>query len=374
MAMTQKQRILAAARGEKLDQLPFGARIDLWYKYHSAHGTLPSKYQGWSQIDITRDLGAGIQYRLFTSLVREEYRDMEVIEKRDPPYITTEYRTPLGTVAKKEILDTSEGYSVKYEMEKLFKGEKDYPVIKYVIEHTEPVVNFEVLERAWVEVGDSGMVVASAAAPWSAVQRVMREILGYEAFFYELADRPARVEELIEAIKELDRKKMRIAVQCNLDIFQVCSNWSDAIHTPVFRKYFVPWLREVCDFLHAHGRLTSVHADGEMRRLNPLFRETGIDIAEAITPAPQTEVTMREFREQLGDKVTIWGGIPSILFEPMYSDDDFDAYIKNMFQEMAPGYRFIVGMGDNVPFDGDIDRVRRAAELIDKHGRLPIQV
>ena len=75
----------------------------------------------------------------------------------------------------------------------------------------------------------------------------------------------------------------------------------------------------------------------------------------------------------LGDEVAIWGGIPSILFEPKYSDEDFDAYIKNMFQEMAPGYRFIVGMGDNLPFDGDLNRVRRVVELIDRYGTLPIE-
>jgi hypothetical protein len=41
---------------------------------------------------------------------------------------------------------------------------------------------------------------------------------------------------------------------------------------------------------------------------------------------------------------------------------------------MAPGYRFIVGMGDNLPFDGSIDRVRRVAELIDQYGTLPVEV
>ena len=189
---------------------------------------------------------------------------------------------------------------------------------------------------------------------------------------YELT--PKEVEELIELLQELDRKKREITVKSGLEILQVCSNWSDDIHTPVFRKYFVPWFQEICQFLHAHGCLATTHLDGEMRRLNPLFHETGIDIAEAITPAPQTQVTMREFREQLGDEVTIWGGIPSILFEPMYSDEEFDAYVKNLFQEMAPGYRFIVGMGDNVPFDGDINRVRRVVELIDQYGKLPIEV
>jgi uroporphyrinogen-III decarboxylase len=372
MAMTKKQQILVAARGEKLEKLPFGARIDVWYNYHSAHGTLPDKYKGWSQTDILRDQGAGAQKRFF-SLTREEYRDMEVVEKHDPPYITTEYRTPVGTVAKKEVFDTSEGPWIKYEMEKLFKSEKDYPVLRYVMEHTEAADDFEAYYKLREEIGEDGMVMTASGGLWSPVQRVMREIIGYELFFYELADHPARVEELIEMVKDLERRKLKVAIKSDLELFNICANWSDDIQTPVFRKYFVPWFREVSDFLHSHGRLAMAHTDGEMRRLNPMFRETGIDVAEAITPAPQTLVSMREFREQLGSEVTLWGGIPSILFEPMYSDEDFDAFIRNMFREMAPGYRFIVGMGDNLPFDGDIERVGRVVELIDKYGSLPIQ-
>lgn len=373
MVMTKKQQILAAARGEKLEKLPFGARIDVWYNYHSAHGTLPGKYKGWSQTDILRDQGAGAQKRFF-SLTREEYRDMEVVEKHDSPYITTEYSTPVGTVSKKDVFDTSEGPWIRYEMEKLFKSEKDYPVLKYIMEHTEAVDNFEEYYKLREEIGEDGMVMTGSGGLWSPVQRVMREIIGYELFFYELADHPVRVEELIEMVKDLERRKLKVAIKSDLELFNICANWSDDIQTPMFRKYFVPWFREVGDFLHSHGRLAMAHTDGEMRRLNPMFRETGIDVAEAITPAPQTLVSMREFREQLGSEVTLWGGIPSILFEPMYSDEDFDNYVKNMFREMAPGYRFIVGMGDNLPFDGDINRVGRVVELIDKYGSLPIEV
>jgi len=373
MAMTQKQRILAVARGEHLDKLPFGARIDVWYNYHSAHNTLPEKYKGWSQTDILRDQGAGAQYR-FPAVVKEEYKDMEVVEQHDPPNITTEYRTPVGTVSKKEIFDTSEGPWIKYEMEKLFKSEKDYPIIKYVMEHTIPVDNFEAFHKVRDEVGEDGMVMTGAGLLWSPVQRTMREIVGYELFFYELADRPAEVEELIEVMKDLERRKLKIAIKCDLEIFNICANWSDDIQTPVFKKYFTPWFQEVSDLLHAHGKLAMAHTDGEMRRLLPLFPETRIDIAEAVTPAPQTLVPMTEFRRELGDNMIIWGGIPSVLFEPMYSDEDFDAYVKNLFKEMAPGYRFIVGMGDNLPFDCDIDRVGRVVELIDKYGTLPIKI
>lgn len=371
--MSVKQSILATARGEHLDRVPFVPRIDVWYNYSLANDRLPEKYKGWKQTDILRDQNAGSgQYR-FWSVVREEYRDMEVVVTHDEPYTMTEYRTPLGTVTKKEQFSRYEGAWVAYEMEKLFESENDYPVIKYVMEHTDVVDNFEEYQKVRDDVGEDGMVMTGIGL-WSAPQRVMREIMGYERFFYEMADHPAEVEELMEIMKDLGRRKYKVAVGCDLEIFNICANWSDDIHTPVFKKYFTPWFKEVSDLLHAHGRLAMVHADGEMRRLNPLLRETEVDIAEAVTPAPQSRLTMKEFREGLGDRMTLWGGIPSVLFQPMYSDEDFDDYVKNLLREMAPGYRFIVGMADNLPFDGDINRVGRAAEIIREHGRLPIDI
>ena len=87
-----------------------------------------------------------------------------------------------------------------------------------------------------------------------------------------------------------------------------------------------------------------------------------------------TRVTTAELRKAWGDKVTIWGGIPATLFGPQYTDEEFDNYVKNMFKEIAPGYNFIVGMGDNVPFDGNIDRVGQVSQLIEKYGKLPMWV
>jgi len=368
--MTHKQKVLAAARGERLDKLPFGARIDLWYNYNSAHDTLPRKYKGWNQVDILRDLGAGVQYR-HLPVVKEEYQDMEVIEKSDPPYVTTEFRTPLGLVYKKTLFNPYEGPWQGYDVEKLFKSEKDYPIIKYVLEHTIPVSDFEEYRKVSDQIGEDGIVRTGGASP---AQYIMRDIMGYELFFYELMDHPTKVEELLELVKDLERKKYEMAVKLDLEIIQVCENWSDDIHTPVFKKYFTPWFQEITALLHAHGKLAIAHLDGENKRLIPLFLDTHIDVAEAWTPAPMTLVTTAELRKAWGDRVTIWGGVPATLFEPTCSDEEFDNYVINLFKEIAPGYNFIVGLGDNLPFDGKIERVRRIVELIDKYGSLPINI
>ena len=74
----------------------------------------------------------------------------------------------------------------------------------------------------------------------------------------------------------------------------------------------------------------------------------------------------------MGDHVTLWGGIPSIMFEPSFSNQEFDDYVKALFKIMKPGSRFIVGMADNLPVAADINRVGRVVELIEKYGKLPI--
>ena len=70
MAMTEREILLAAARGEKLAKLPFGARIDLWFNYRSGHNSLPERYKGWDQVAIVHDQGAAAQVRHF-AVVKE---------------------------------------------------------------------------------------------------------------------------------------------------------------------------------------------------------------------------------------------------------------------------------------------------------------
>ena len=304
---------------------------------------------------------------------KKEYNNVDVVVEEDPPYTTTEFRTPLGAVTLKTMYTPEEGPWIVYEVELPYKTESDYPIIEYLLENTVLVPDMERYYELEKEVGDDGMVMTGTDL-YSPMQQVMRYWMGYMPFFYQLRDNPGKVERLYELEKELAKKKLHILADSPVEIPMLCANWTDDIHTPVFKKYFTPWLREAADFFHARGKVTQVHADGEMKRLIPLFLDTGIDVAEAWSPAPMTSLTTGELRKAWGDKVTIWGGVPSMLFEPQYSDEEFDAYVMKMFAEVSPGNNFIVGMGDNLPFDGKLERIARISELIDKHGNLPIEM
>ncbi len=212
--------------------------------------------------------------------------------------------------------------------------------------------------KAW-----AGIVVGS----YGLTQLILRIPIGF------WADRIGRGKSFILAGLVLSGlSALLMGAAPNVEILTVGGNWSDDVHTPVFKKYFVPWLSEVVRFLYSKGKLSQVHMDGEMKRLMPMFLESGVDIAEAWSPLPMTSVTTAELKKAWGDKVTIWGGVPSMLFEPQYSDQEFDDYVLNLFKEVSPGQCFIVGMGDNLPFDASIERVGRLVGLIEKYGHVPL--
>jgi hypothetical protein len=362
--MTGQELLMAGLRGKQTPQMPFAARIDLWYNYNQHHGSLPEKYSGMTMIEIGKRLGIPLQSRLF-SVVIEHFEGVEVRTTQHPPYVTTEYITPVGTLKKTLLYAQHEGPWIAYEHEKLFKSPEDYAPLNYLMTHTMPRSNENAYDTARTEVGSDGLVVTGVGL-WSPAQRVMREIMGYQTFFYELMDRPARVEELIESVSNLERRKYRLALDSDLEVFNVCANWSDDIHTPIFSRFMAPWFSEITALLHDHGRLAMAHVDGENRRLVPLMRETDIDIWEAWTPAPMTRLSNIQFRSTVHPESVIWGGLPSTLFEPTCSESEFNEYvINNLLGEVGHTGRFIIGMGDNLPFDGIIDRVARVPELVD---------
>ena len=117
--MTQKERMLKAARGEWADQLPWAPRIDLWHNSNSLRGTLPPQFHRGASLDEVADyIGGGYHklvpeflnvrtpednidrglgvYRLWGMAYRAELVgvDREVRREGDITHVT--YHTPRG--------------------------------------------------------------------------------------------------------------------------------------------------------------------------------------------------------------------------------------------------------------------------------------
>jgi hypothetical protein len=85
------------------------------------------------------------------------------------------------------------------------------------------------------------------------------------------------------------------------------------------------------------------------------------------------EVTLEEARAAWGTDVIIFGGVPSIVLEPTFPEAEFEEYMRGLFQTIAPGDAFILGVADNVMPTSRIERVGRISELVETHGTYPVK-
>jgi 5-methyltetrahydrofolate--homocysteine methyltransferase len=125
-----------------------------------------------------------------------------------------------------------------------------------------------------------------------------------------------------------------------------------------FAEAIQPWTRKAADLLGGAGKLVLCHTDGENTGLMDLIRDSGMHVAESITPAPMTRVTIGEYYRRWSPQLTLFGGIPSTIMLPGTAEADFEAYLDEFFRAVAPGVRMVAGIAD---------------ERIEREGRLPLQ-
>jgi len=372
--MTHRERILAALKGKPPDQIPWVPRLLLWYNAHRHQGTLPPKYQGWSLREIERDLGMGTPAR-DGKIFDIRYEGVQIETRKKGKELLTEYRTPVGTLCTlyRESEQLQEHEIQGQEVEHLIKGPQDYPIMEYLIEHTQYVPTLEEFERYDQEIGSDGLpLVLIGDCP---MNRIMRELVGYNRVFFDLEDYPRRVESLLSVMEQKQREMWKIAVESPSILFLYGLHFdSQMTPPPLFRKYFLPHFQEFNRLMHRHGKYVAFHSDADTSFLLDLLLEAEYDCADTFTCAPMVKVTLAEAKAAWGKRITIWGGIPSIILGPPFSQGEFEAYMENLFHTIGPGDAFILGVGDNVMPESQIERVGRVSEMVKEWGNYPVRL
>jgi uroporphyrinogen-III decarboxylase len=201
----------------------------------------------------------------------------------------------------------------------------------------------------------------------------MREFTGYQNFYYQLYDHPQQIEELLGALTEQGEEILQIAAQSPSQIIRHDGNYDAQLTPPpIYEEYFLPWFQHFTSALHAVGKVVCTHTDGHNDGLMELILESGFDIAEAFTSPPMTNIGVAEARAVWGDRITIWGGIASTMMSVSVPEEEFEAHVRQVLSEAAPGDHFILGTGDNVPTDSSLERIQRVTELVEELGSYPL--
>ncbi len=399
---SHRTRVLAALRGEAVDRLPYVPRLDLWYLANSTRGTLPPQHAGRAQNDIARAEGWALHHRFCDDQLDPAYqpqylhrginvfysrdilfdtifpRDVEIKVVRNGPRTRVEYHTPLGMVSTTthyDVQSQKNGITIPALAEHLIKTPADFAPAGYLFEHMDVVPNFERFRRWSAEdMREDGQPVAIGSLDASPFHTIQRDLADPTQFFIHYKDHYAEMRGLADRIGMLLDKELAILRDSPAEVVWWGANFDDMLtYPPYFAQEIQPWIRKAADLLGAAGKLVLCHTDGENTGLMDLIRDSGMHVAESITPAPLTRVPIGEFYRRWSPHLTLFGGIPSTIMLPGTPEADFEGYLDAFFRAVAPGTRMVVGIADEVPPEAVFARLQRTGERIEREGRLPLQ-
>ncbi len=372
--MTNRERMLAIMDGRSPDRIPWIPRLRIWHRANVMQGTLPKRFQGMSLREIEQGLGMGTPAREGRVFEKEQGGDVEITSRREGQSVVSTYRTPAGTVwTRDQTSEELERVGVRgLEVEHMIKGPDDYAAVEYLETHTRYAPTYDAYLSYEKQIGDDGYPLVSAGdCPF---HHFLQKLAGYQTGYYHLSDYPDKVEHLLRTMEEVERERLwPLVAEAPARLIGHGSHFDSSMTPPpLFCRYITPYYRDFSALLHARGKKLCLHADNDSRLILDHIRDAGYDMAETFTTAPQVTCTLEEARRAWGTAVIIWGGVPSVILEDAYGDEEFEAYMHNVFRTIAPGDAFMLGVADNVMPNARLDRLERITEMVEEWGYYPI--
>lgn len=353
---------MRALRCEPSDQLAWAPNFEYWYWVNRDNGTLPPEYAGLSQNALWRAMDVTIWRRV--TIVHTAYDPSVTIDTEYvDDWMTTTYRTPAGELRTRhqQAKDSSKTWFLH---EHMVKTIDDLPALRYLIDATQYTLDTADYAREAAEIGDDGIVLT--CLPCVPFIQFAKTDVGYENAYYMLEDNPEVVDPILRAYEAKYLEAYRLAAQGPCDVVSNGDNMDHLTCPPhFFTRYAVPFYQQVQEILHAGGKIAQGHWCGKLDRLIPLMPDCGLDVIEAVTPKPMSNLDMGEMMDQLEGKIAIMGGMPSVyMCDVGCTRDELTRFTEELLEQVGHCRGFVLGMGDNVPSGADFPRVKQISEIV----------
>lgn len=364
-AMTNRERILTLLSGKKPDRVPWFGDLDYWYHSHAALGTLPAPYAGDGYFQLNRDCGVGFYLQGFMP-VRTTYGDVPISVEHQGDHTIRTFHTPKGDLTEiQQYLPVSCSWGI---VKHAVSDADDLPAFMHYIRQQTYEPEYEEINRRQAIIGDNGVVLCYA--PRSPFMQLITTYTGVENLVYLLNDAPDEMAELFDLMTVRYNKAAEITVASPAECIMIPENLSsEVVGLRYYRQYLRPyesfWIRQI----RQAGKFSFIHMDGTLSGLIYEVAKTGFDVIEAVTPLPCGDMAMADAINRVPGPTILWGGLPGAIFTPSTSVTDFTAHVIAMLNLMRQQPRFVLGVADQVPPDGLLDRVKAVVGLCDQYGQ-----
>lgn len=357
-------------KGRSKGKVLWQPRIDAWLSDRRFLGTpLPGKYEGCNARELYEKLGCSDRlYQYFNICLESRYDSSVQVEhiplqngRTDRDYKTV-IHTPVG-----DLTEIKRGNNSNFGMmpEKwLVNTVEDLRVLCYVEEATSFSFNLDTYRKSLQQVGHLGLPVMFL--PRTNIQKMLIELCGVENTYYLLADHPEEVEHYFKVLSKSQEGFLKAVAESPIEWI----NYGDNLHCKIlpdylFEKYILPEYEKRGDILHKAGKFLFSHWDGDVKDYLKYAKTCFLDGIEAVTPAPQGDVTLEEVKAAFGDEIYLIDGLPAVLFDDAYPKEMLEEETKRTLELFAG--RLILGISDELSSTGDLARVELVNEIVCEH-------
>ena len=364
--MTERERLLSVLGKGKPDRIPWYADLSYLYESMKARSMLDETYKGdEGYLRFYKDLGVGICFYAPFLWETEFTGGVEYLEIEKDDIRTCTYLTPIGEIrsVQKYMQKT---YAWAY-LEHFVKNIYDLRIMLYVFENTRYADNYEEfrrVDRLWGGNGIPAGLTPVSAAP---LQKLLARWAGVETTVDIYMDNNEEFEDIIKAMEMTEDSVFDIICNSDAQYIEFAENLSSEITgRAFFEKYNMPYYKRRIKQIHDAGKFAGIHIDGTLRTCLPLLEKCGFDVAEAVTPYPVGDVRIKELRDIAGKNIVIWGGLPGTIFTPQFTNKEFENFLNEVLETFSHDSGFVLGVGDQVPPDGLISRVKMVRESVEQ--------
>jgi hypothetical protein len=372
--MLPAERLDAAFEGKYSDAIPWFADLTYWYHSHEEMGTLPPRYRGDGRINLYMDMGCGAHEELYRPVFKIKRKQVKInsYETKDPDGSTVRhevFQTPVGELRRvsKHSFKSHSTATIEHPV----KTERDLKVLRFILRDQIVEKDPEIYEwqlqamQKW-----DGWGIVSSLPPRTPLMRMIVEWAGFSNTVKLQWRSREEFDETIQVMCEADDPVYEAVSEAPAKYVYFGENLSSDMVSPrLFKTYLEPYYSARALELHSKGKKIYLHIDGSLRGLLPLLAQTGVDCAQSLTPAPAGDVDVKDFRRLAGDSIVLWGGLPGVLFSEKYPVEMLKRILEDIIETYMNDYKFIIGVADQVPPDGEIDRVKMVSEIVKSKGR-----
>ncbi|MFA6101417.1 MAG: hypothetical protein WCV67_01120 [Victivallaceae bacterium] len=272
----------------------------------------------------------------------------------------TWYETPCGSLTS---LQEAAGFT-SWVHERLFKTPDDYKALLFLFQDETYVPCYDAFITA--EKAHGGDAIFRAGFGLEPLQTLISSLyIGMQDFCMEWMDNRDEILKLYDAVVANRRKIYPVVAQSPASHANYGGNVVPSIiGLETFEKYYVQHYNEAAEIMHKHGKLIGTHLDADCGPIAGAVAGTALDYIEAFTPAPDTDMTLKEARAAWPDKV-IWMNFPSSVH--LKPDAEVKQKTLELLDELDSMDGIIMGITEDIPESRWRDSCRAIMDGLDDH-------